>query len=140
MSNFQAKSFISDLEDSTEVIDLQNDSSHNRLHAKKHRASPNPSNLSQQSSHGNRGSMAPIMMENGATTKSNLLMSGIFGVDDSTYDVNLYSSCVVLTIVGGKIKSKSFLNIIFFYHKYYRFYYKCILPLHMTYTSVKILF
>lgn len=127
MSNFQAKSFISDIEDSTEVIDLQNDFDRpRRLQSKLQDASPVPSNSSRssqskhngtrssrgdhdssRSSKGDRASkMTPIMMENGSTSQSDFLLSGIFGVEDKTYDVNLYNSCVVLTIVGGgKLKS-----------------------------------
>lgn len=110
MSAFHAKAFVSkgrgdieDIEDNTEVISLQHDSDHLKT---EHEPSPNPSSSSRSSRIGSH-KMKPLMVENGSDSPSDLLLSGIFCVDDSTYDVNLYNSYLVLTIIGGKIKSKS---------------------------------
>lgn len=59
------------------------------------------------SSHGSSKQKTPSPLMVTSSLQKEPLLSGIFSLDDDkSYDVTLYSSLIVLTIIGGKIKCK----------------------------------
>ena len=48
-----------------------------------------------------------LMLSSNERTKE-VLLNGIFGFEDQSYDVALYNCSITLTIIGGKLKCKYF--------------------------------
>lgn len=59
----------------------------------------------------NRKRLPQLMLNNDEPKEA--LLSGIFGLEDKSYDVSLDSSSIQFTIMGGKIKREQYLVFIF---------------------------